>query len=146
MAETKVRMQRLRARREARGDKAAMIWFTAAGYARLNRLRRPGENMSQVVDRALEELEGLDHRSYSVTTDVSTNVTTDDLTPPDLSRDDAPLLALLRQETPRLTYLQISMQLGMPEGTVKRKAAQWTREGRLAPRPRGGARPRRNTR
>jgi uncharacterized protein YcbX len=72
MAETRERMQRLRQRREARGEKAAVIWFTPAGYARLNRLRRNGENMSQVVDRGLEALDQ-EHAPgpYTVTTDVS---------------------------------------------------------------------------
>jgi DNA-binding Lrp family transcriptional regulator len=56
---------------------------------------------------------------------------------------DAPLLALLRQTTPQLPYAEIAAQLGISESQVKHKATAWTKAGLLAPRPRGGARPRR---
>jgi hypothetical protein len=60
-----------------------------------------------------------------------------------VATDDAQLLALLAQTTPRLTYLEIGQRLGLPEGTIKRKAAPWIKDGLVPKRPRGGARPRR---
>jgi DNA-directed RNA polymerase specialized sigma24 family protein len=120
-----------------------MIWFSAVGHARLNRLRRPGENMSDVVERALEALEGLGQPRDLVSTDVSSNVTTDTrrATRPEPTPDDARLLQLYRDGVP---YEAIAAALGLPLNTVKsRTRALRKKLPDLPPRPRGGARPRR---
>jgi hypothetical protein len=51
------RSQDLRRRHKADGDKSYLLWLSPAAQARLARLKREGETLAQLVDRALEALE-----------------------------------------------------------------------------------------
>jgi hypothetical protein len=53
------RSQDLRLRHKASGDKSYLLWLSPATQARLARLKREGETLAQLVDRALEALEGV---------------------------------------------------------------------------------------
>jgi hypothetical protein len=148
MATGRERMADLRWRRRMQDIRQVTVWLDQDSLDRLSHLRRPGEHDSEVVRRALQALEVQEAsghpavpRAPTPARPVTSDVTSDRPTP---DRDAALLARLQRaqQETPPPTYQALAAETGIPEGTVKRKAAQWTREGRLAPRPRGGARPR----
>jgi hypothetical protein len=146
MAIGRERMARLRENRLLQGIRQVAVWLDQASVDRLVALRRPGEHDSDVVRRALEALERGGQPRDPVTTDVTTDTigpVPRPVTRPATAPTDAPLLALLRQTTPPLPYAAIAAQLGISESQVKHKATAWTKEGLLAPRPRGGARPRR---
>jgi hypothetical protein len=49
----------LRRRHRESGDKSYLLWLSPATQARLARLKREGETLAQLVDRALEALEGV---------------------------------------------------------------------------------------
>jgi hypothetical protein len=51
------RSQDLRLRHKQSGDKSYLLWLSPATQARLARLKREGETLAQLVDRALEALE-----------------------------------------------------------------------------------------
>jgi hypothetical protein len=51
------RSQDLRLRHKRSGDKSYLLWLSPATQARLARLKREGETLAQLVDRALEALE-----------------------------------------------------------------------------------------
>jgi hypothetical protein len=51
------RSQDLRRRHKADGDKSYLLWLSPAAQAHLARLKREGETLTQLVDRALEALE-----------------------------------------------------------------------------------------
>ena len=53
MADSKTRKRRLRARRRQAGLKGVLVWLTPAAQAALAALRRPGETLDAVVNRAL---------------------------------------------------------------------------------------------
>src|SRR5918996_3220525 len=53
------RSQDLRRRHKRSGDKSYLLWLSPATQARLARLKREGETLAQLVDRALEALEGV---------------------------------------------------------------------------------------
>src|SRR5918992_4775320 len=53
------RSQDLRRRHKRSGDKSYLLWLSPATQARLARLKREGETLAQLVDRALETLEGV---------------------------------------------------------------------------------------
>jgi hypothetical protein len=53
------RSQDLRLRHKRSGDKSYLLWLSPATQARLARLKREGETLAQLVDRALEALEGV---------------------------------------------------------------------------------------
>jgi hypothetical protein len=53
------RSQDLRRRHRESGDKSYLLWLSPATQARLARLKREGETLAQLVDRALEALEGV---------------------------------------------------------------------------------------
>ena len=53
------RSQDLRLRHKASGDKSYLLWLSPATQARLARLKREGETLAQLIDRALEALEGV---------------------------------------------------------------------------------------
>jgi hypothetical protein len=53
------RSQDLRLRHKQSGDKSYLLWLSPATQARLARLKREGETLAQLVDRALEALEGV---------------------------------------------------------------------------------------
>jgi hypothetical protein len=57
MADTKDRMQRLRARRLAQGERPVELWLDPDSKQRLFRLRQSGETINQVIRRALMTLE-----------------------------------------------------------------------------------------
>jgi hypothetical protein len=57
MANSKTRKQRLRARRQQAGLKAALVWLTPAGQAAMAALRQPGETVDAVINRALVTLQ-----------------------------------------------------------------------------------------
>jgi hypothetical protein len=130
-----VRKQRLRAKRREAGWLDYLIWLYPDGQDALTALRRPGETLDACVNRALVTL----HRLLETGTSPVPS-------PAPKSMNDAALLARLQQaehETPRPTYAAIAAELGLPAGTVSRKAAAWIKAGALQPRPLGGARPRR---
>jgi Recombinase len=68
MAETKERMQRLRAKRKDQGQKQAEVWLDAAARERIERLQQPGESLSHLLDRALAALEQQDTQAHGRTT------------------------------------------------------------------------------
>jgi hypothetical protein len=51
------RSKDLRLRHKRSGDKSYLLWLSSATQARLARLKREGETLAQLVDRALEALE-----------------------------------------------------------------------------------------
>jgi recombinase len=53
------RSQALRRRHRESGDKSYLLWLSPTAQARLARLKREGETLAQLVDRALETLEGV---------------------------------------------------------------------------------------
>lgn len=53
------RSQDLRRRHKQSGDKSYLLWLSPTSQARLARLKREGETLAQLVDRALEALEGV---------------------------------------------------------------------------------------
>jgi hypothetical protein len=53
------RSQDLRRRHKADGDKSCLLWLSPTTQARVARLKREGETLAQLVDRALEALEGV---------------------------------------------------------------------------------------
>jgi hypothetical protein len=53
------RSQDLRRRHRESGDKSYLLWLSPATQARLARLKREGETLAQLVDRALSALEGV---------------------------------------------------------------------------------------
>jgi hypothetical protein len=53
------RSQDLRLRHKRSGDKSYLLWLSPATQARLARLKREGETLAQLVERALEALEGV---------------------------------------------------------------------------------------
>src|SRR5918992_2405871 len=53
------RSQDLRRRHKRSGDKSYLLWLSPATQARLAKLKREGETLAQLVDRALEALEGV---------------------------------------------------------------------------------------
>jgi hypothetical protein len=53
------RSQELRLRHKRSGDKSYLLWLSPATQARLARLKREGETLAQLIDRALEALEGV---------------------------------------------------------------------------------------
>jgi hypothetical protein len=53
------RSQELRLRHKRSGDKSCLLWLSPTTQARLARLKREGETLAQLVDRALEALEGV---------------------------------------------------------------------------------------
>ena len=53
------RSQDLRRRHKRSGDKSYLLWLSPTTQARLARLKREGETLAQLVDRALEALEGV---------------------------------------------------------------------------------------
>jgi Recombinase len=57
MADSRERMERLRQKRRAQGERAIEVWLDPASAARLADLRRPGESDSGVIRRALTALE-----------------------------------------------------------------------------------------
>ena len=59
MADSKTRKRRLRARRRQAGLKGVLVWLTPAAQAALAALRRPGETLDAVVNRALLSLQGV---------------------------------------------------------------------------------------
>jgi DNA-binding CsgD family transcriptional regulator len=145
------RMAELRRRRAEQGVRQVTVWLAPHDSDRLEALRHPGEHDSEVVRRALRALEAQEATAQGVTSDTPskpTTVTSDvtgDTPPLDLSPKEAQLVALLRQDTPQLTYAEIAAQLGVSESQVKHKATAWTKAGLLTPRPRGGARPRKGS-
>jgi hypothetical protein len=59
MADAKTRKQRLRARRQRAGLKAALVWLSPAGQAAMAALRQPGETVDAFVNRALITLQNV---------------------------------------------------------------------------------------
>jgi hypothetical protein len=57
MANSKLRKQRLRQRRQQAGLKAALVWLTPEGQAAMAALRQPGETVDTCVNRALVTLQ-----------------------------------------------------------------------------------------
>jgi hypothetical protein len=53
------RSQDLRLRHKRSGDKSYLLWLSPATQARLARLKREGETLAQLVERALEALESV---------------------------------------------------------------------------------------
>jgi Recombinase len=53
------RSQDLRLRHKASGDKSCLLWLSPTTQARVARLKQEGETLAQLVDRALEALEGV---------------------------------------------------------------------------------------
>jgi hypothetical protein len=53
------RSQDLRLRHKRSGDKSYLLWLSPTTQARLARLKREGETLAQLIDRALEALEGV---------------------------------------------------------------------------------------
>ena len=53
------RSQDLRLRHKANGDKSYLLWLSPTTQARVARLKQEGETLAQLVDRALEALEGV---------------------------------------------------------------------------------------
>jgi Recombinase len=51
------RSQNLRQRHKAEGDKSCLLWLSPTTQARVARLKRQGETLAQLVDRALSALE-----------------------------------------------------------------------------------------
>jgi hypothetical protein len=155
MATGRERMARLRRKRLSDGVRQVTVWLDQASIDRLVDLRRPGEHDSAVVQRALLALEREPPQgSRPVTSDatpphraprpVTSDVSSD--APPAIAPDDATLFAVLQEaqdQHPVPTYAAIAAQLGLPAGTVSRKAAAWIKAGALKSRPLGGARPRR---
>jgi hypothetical protein len=170
MDDATARKQRLRKKRRAEGMKAYEVWLDTEGQTLLADLRQAGESIDAVIRRALTALQRLTPHVASpvasrdtqtqrightdgATSHVPSHGPSHDIEPRPVPRpertpslpveSDGTLLTLLRQATPQLTYAEIASHLGLSESKVKHKAAQWAREGLLAPRPRGGARPRR---
>jgi hypothetical protein len=158
------RKRRFRDKRRQAGWQDQLIWLSPEGQAALADLRQPGETLDVCINRVLI---AATHRQASRTSPATSPVSSPESPPTSPAHDpahhgtspvprparpvprpdqastpDAALLALLRQETPRLTYAQIAAQLGLSLSQVKHKATAWTQQGVLRPRPRGGARPR----
>jgi hypothetical protein len=53
------RSHELRRRHRESGDKSYLLWLSPAAQARLARLKREGETLAQLIDRALSALEGV---------------------------------------------------------------------------------------
>jgi hypothetical protein len=164
-----VRKRRFRDKRRQAGWQDQLIWLSPEGQAALAALRQPGETLDACVNRVLVTLHNLracgtspvpspipqetspvpsppcpEPREPQRPTQSRTSPVPSP--PPAIAPDDATLFAALQEaeaEDPRPTYAAIAAQLGLPAGTVSRKAAAWIKAGALQPRPLGGARPRR---
>jgi hypothetical protein len=53
------RSQGLRQRHKQSGHKSCLLWLSPATQARIARLKQEGETLAQLIDRALEALEGV---------------------------------------------------------------------------------------
>jgi hypothetical protein len=53
------RSRNLRRRHRERGDKSYLLWLSPTTQARLSRLKQEGETLAELIDRALEALEGV---------------------------------------------------------------------------------------
>jgi hypothetical protein len=162
------RKRRFREKRREAGWQDQLVWLAPEGQAALAACRQPGETIDACLNRALVTLQRLletgtspvpspvpsgtspappeTHPTHHSTQPGTSPVPSPVPSPAHRSMDDAALLARLQQaehETPRPTYAALAAELGLPAGTVSRKAAAWITAGALQPRPLGGARPRR---
>jgi hypothetical protein len=72
MVKTRERMERLRQKRRAEGERAVEVWLDPLSDARFARLRQPSESVSAVIRRALAALDAREANGrQSVTSDTS---------------------------------------------------------------------------
>jgi hypothetical protein len=58
------RSQDLRQRHKADGDKSCLLWLSPATQARIARVKREGETLEQLFDRALSALAGITRKEH----------------------------------------------------------------------------------